>query len=109
MRFIQNSGLGCLKAALLYELRKTRYECRDRSAPVPVIYDGVKLVDVAYRIDLLIEDELVVESKALDGISPKHQAQLLTYLKHSNRRPGLRLNFNEPYLRDGICRKVNRL
>ena len=95
-------------ACLLYELRKRSFVVKTEVA-VPVIYDQVKLVDVGYRMDMLVANELVVEIKAIDGIGPMHRAQLLTYLRHSKKRLGLLLNFNEPYLRDGICRMVNRL
>ncbi len=76
---------------------------------VPVVYDQMKMVDVGYRMDMLVEGELVVEIKSFEAITPMHKAQLLTYLKHSKRRLGLLLNFKEPYLKDGICRMVNRL
>jgi GxxExxY protein len=76
---------------------------------VPVIYDHAKLVDVGYRLDMLVEGELVREIKAVEGIAPMHRAQLLTYLRHSGRRLGLLIDFNESHLRDGICRMVNRL
>jgi len=105
-------GAGLLEstyvACLLYELRKRGLKVETEAA-VPVIYDRTKMVDVGYRMDMLIEGELVLEVKAVEGISPAHHAQLVTYLKHSNKRLGLLLNFNEPYLKDGICRKVNRL
>ncbi len=95
-------------ACLLYELRKRGLRV-DTEVAVPVIYDRVKMVNVGYRMDMLVEGELVLEIKAVDGISPAHHAQLVTYLKHSGKRLGLLLNFNEPYLKDGICRRVNRL
>lgn len=95
-------------ACLLYELRK-RGMAVQSEVPLPVVYDNVKLVNVGYRVDFLVEGELILEIKSMDGITPMHKAQLLTYLKHSGSRLGLLLNFKEPLLRDGICRMVNRL
>jgi len=68
---------------------------------VPVIYRNIKL-DCGYRIDVLVEDSLVVEVKATDAIIPIHKAQVLTYLKLTGARQGLILNFNSVHLRDGI-------
>lgn len=71
-----------------------------------MVYDGVKL-DVGYRIDLLVEDLVVVELKSVDAISPVHQAQIISYLKLSNRSLGLLINFNVVHLKDGMKRFVN--
>jgi GxxExxY protein len=76
--------------------------------PVPVVYKGTKLADVGYRIDILVEKELIVEVKSLERIAPVHLAQLVSYLKISNCRLGLLLNFNVEMLRDGIYRRVHR-
>ena len=73
---------------------------------MPVIYDSVKFVD-GYRLDLLIEDSIIVELKAVQEITPIHRAQLLTYLKLSKKRLGLILNFNTVHLKDGIVRMAN--
>jgi GxxExxY protein len=100
---LESSYTACLKYEL--EKRGLQVECE---VPVPVVYDGRKLVDVGYRIDLLVCRELVIEVKALETIHPVHEAQLVSYLKHSRRRLGLLLNFNVEHMRDGICRKVNR-
>ncbi len=91
---------------MLYELRKEGLHV-ETQVPVPVVYDGVKLVDVGYRIDILVEGALVLELKAIDGLAPVHRAQLLSYLRHSKRRLGLLLNFNVEHLRDGIVRQIN--
>jgi len=72
---------------------------------LPVIYDGVRL-EVGYRIDLLIEDSVVVELKACDVITPVHEAQLLSYLKLSHKHVGLMINFHVVRLKDGIERYV---
>jgi GxxExxY protein len=74
-----------------------------------MIYDGTKLLDVGYRIDILVEGELVIEVKALEAIAPVHTAQLVSYLKLANRRLGLLINFNTVHLKDGIYRRVNGL
>ena len=94
------------EACLLYELRKDSLRV-ETQVPVPVVYDSVKLVDVGYRIDILVEGQLVVELKAIDTLAPVHRAQLLSYLRHSNRRLGLLINFNVEHLRDGIVRQIN--
>jgi GxxExxY protein len=73
---------------------------------LPVIYDGVKL-DLGYRIDLLVENLIVVEIKSVDGIAPIHQAQILSYLKLSGKSLGLLIDFNVVHLKDGIKRFVN--
>ena len=73
--------------------------------PLDVHFNGVQ-VDVAYRVDLLVEDLVIVELKAVERIIPVHEAQLLSYLKLSKRPVGLLINFNVLHLRDGICRKV---
>ena len=73
---------------------------------VPVIYDGVK-IEGGYRIDLLVESDVVVELKVVEQILEVHKAQLLSYLKLSDKRVGLLINFNVVHLRDGIRRLVN--
>lgn len=93
------------EACLAHELRKAGIQC-SAQVPLPVIYDGEKL-DVGYRIDLLVEDQLVVELKSVDAIAPIHQAQIISYLKLSNRSLGLLINFNVVHLKDGLKRFVN--
>ena len=73
---------------------------------VPVIYDGVK-IEGGYKIDLLVESEVVVELKVVEQILEVHKAQLLSHLKLSDKRVGLLINFNVVHLRDGIRRLVN--
>jgi GxxExxY protein len=73
---------------------------------VPITYKGVNLGDDLI-MDILVEDDLVVELKAVDALAPIHEAQLLTYLKLGERRRGLLLNFNVRLLKDGIKRMVN--
>ena len=105
-------GLGLLENAytscLVYELRRAGLDAKTE-VPVPVVYEGVKLADVGYRIDILVENELVIEMKSLEAVAPVHLSQLISYLKLSNRRLGLLLNFNVEWFKDGIYRRVNRL
>ena len=104
-------GPGLLESAyetcLAHELRKQGFAVATQVA-LPVVYDGVKL-DLGYRIDLIVNDEVVVELKAADQLLPIHQAQLLSYLKLSSRRIGLLINFNVVLIKDGIHRIVNNL
>ena len=95
------------KACLGYELSKRGVSAL-AEVPVPVVYDGKRLADVGYRVDLLVENELIVEVKSVEAVAPVHTAQLLSYLRLSKRRLGLLLNFNVVHLRDGIYRRVNK-
>ena len=107
-----NLGPGLLessyRACLAYELAQAGCEIQTE-VPIPLVYGGVKLGDVGYRLDILVGGELILEVKAVEGIAPVHKAQLLSYLRLSGRRLGLLLNFNVVLLRDGIARVVNRL
>jgi GxxExxY protein len=73
---------------------------------LPAVYRGVRL-EIGYRMDLLVEDLVVVEIKSVEAISPIHQAQIISYLKLSGRSLGLLINFNVVHLKDGIRRFVN--
>lgn len=75
---------------------------------VPVLYKGSK-IDTGFRLDLLVEHELIVEVKAVEGLLPVHSAQLLSYLRLSDKRLGLLINFNVSRLKHGIRRVVNGL
>jgi GxxExxY protein len=78
----------------------------ERQVPLPVEYRGVKL-DCGYRLDLVVEDRLILEIKCMEHVLPVHEAQLLTYLKMTGKRVGLILNFNVSTLvRGGLVRKV---
>ena len=79
-------------ACLQYELKKTGFMSASQVA-LPVVYESIKL-DLGYRIDLLVEDLVIVELKSVDAISPVHQAQIITYLKLRCRSLGLLMNFN---------------
>ena len=76
---------------------------------LPVHYKGKKIEEEGFRLDLLVEDTIVVELKSVAEILPIHKKQLLTYLKLSNKPLGLLINFNEVLLKDGITRIVNNL
>ena len=75
--------------------------------PVPLVYKGQQVSDIGYRLDLLIERELVIEVKSVDGLAPVHFAQLLSYLRLSDRRLGYLMNFNTALLKNGIKRVAN--
>jgi len=104
-------GPGLLESAyttcLAYELRERRLLVRTQVA-LPVMYKTIRM-DTAYRIDLLVEESIVVELKTVSKLLPTHEAQLLTYLKLSRYRLGLLLNFHVPLMREGIKRMVNDL
>jgi GxxExxY protein len=102
-------GAGLLESAyeacLCYELKKADLKV-EQQKPIPLIYEEVKL-DCGYRLDLLAEDRIIVEIKAVESLNPLASAQLLTYLKLYNRKIGLLINFNVQHLRDGIKRIAN--
>ncbi len=75
---------------------------------LPLIYKGIK-IEKYYRIDLLVNDEFIIELKAIESLKPLHEVQLLTYMKLANVHMGLLINFNVPVLKDGIKRKINGL
>jgi GxxExxY protein len=101
-------GPGLLESAyeecLGFELRQQGIGFQ-RQVPLPILYKGMQL-DCAYRMDLVVERYLIIEIKTVEQLLPIHQAQLLTYLKLSNLRFGLLLNFNVALLRDGIKRMI---
>lgn len=107
----QTLGPGLLESSyqecLFYELVQSGLSVEKEKA-LPLIYEEVKL-EFGYRIDLLVERKLVIEIKAVDAIHDLHLAQVLTYLKLSDCRLGLILNFNVTLMKDGIRRVVNRL
>jgi len=75
---------------------------------MPLTYDGVHM-DIGYRADIIVEDNVIVELKSVEKISEVHKKQLLTYLKVSNKRLGLLINFGALLIRDGISRVANHL
>src|SRR5437660_305911 len=92
------------EACLEYELKKMGLRVR-RQVVLPVTYDGVKL-DAGLRIDLLVEDVLIIEVKAVESMHPVFKAQVITYLKLTECLLGLLMNFNVPLLKDGIKRII---
>ena len=109
MRVHSRLGPGLLESAyeacLAYELQKRGLELH-RQLPLPIIYDGLR-IDAGYRIDILVEKAVIVELKAVEAINPVHRAQLLSYLRLSQKRVGLLINFHVRHLRDGIERFVH--
>ncbi len=94
------------EACLLHELVKRGFAvCRQ--VQLPVHYDGI-VVDAGYRLDLLVNDSIIIELKAIDQLLPIHQAQLTTYLKLSHKTLGFLINFNVPLIKNGIRRVANQ-
>jgi GxxExxY protein len=104
-------GPGLLESAyenaLAYELRQLNLEVKQQ-VPMPFIYKEVKQ-DVGYRIDLMVENKVIVEIKSVDMLAPVHYLQTLTYLKLSGFKLGLLINFNCKVIKDNIHRIVNNL
>jgi len=102
-------GPGLLESAyeecLCYELNQLRINF-ERQVPLPLNYKGVKL-DCGYRMDLVVEDLVIIELKTVERFHPIHDAQLLSYLKLYDKHLGLLVNFHVPVLKDGIKRVVN--
>lgn len=101
-------GPGLLESAyeecLAYELQLKGYKV-ERQKPVPIIYKEVKL-DYGYRIDILVENQIVIELKSIETFAPVHEAQILTYMKFADKEIGLLINFNVTLLKNGIKRYV---
>ncbi|WP_294669815.1 GxxExxY protein [uncultured Fluviicola sp.] len=95
------------EAALYYELKKEGLKV-ERQIEIPFLYKDIKL-DVAYRLDLIIEDKVIVELKSVTDFSSLHFKQLTTYLRLTNLKLGLLVNFNTSNMREGIARIVNNL
>ncbi len=98
---------GAYEACVEYELGRRSLRVR-KQVPMPLRYDDLTL-DIGYRLDLLVEDAVVVELKSVQQLLPIHTAQLLSYLRAGDYRIGFLLNFNTVHMRDGIKRVVNRL
>jgi len=101
-------GPGLLESSyeecLFYELKQSGLYV-EKQKPLPLIYKEVKL-DIGYRIDLLVENKVIVEIKSVESLADIHMAQILTYLKLSNCKLGLLINFNVKHLKDGIKRVI---
>lgn len=95
------------EAALLHELHKLGLEVKSQVA-LPLIYDEIKM-DVGYRIDLLVEERVIIEIKSVENLTEVHHKQVITYLKLSGRKLGLLVNFNCAKIDESIFRKVNGL
>jgi GxxExxY protein len=99
-------GAGLLESAyetcLAFELESAGLKV-ERQVAVPVVYKSVKL-DCGYRIDLLVEDTVIIELKTVDAFAPVHEAQVLTYMKFAHKSIGLLINFNVTVLKNGIKR-----
>lgn len=92
------------EACLATELRE-RGLFVEEQVIVPVVYKG-RPIEVAYRIDLLVEKSVVVELKSVDEVTPIHEAQLITYLKLASKKVGLLINFNVELLKNGVTRRI---
>ena len=90
------------EACLIYELRLRKLKVEPQKS-MPVFYKDVML-DCGYRVDIVVEDRVIVEIKSVSSLAPIHEAQLLSYLKLSNCKIGLLINFNVRVLKEGICR-----
>ncbi len=106
----KNLGPGLLESAyeacLVYELLKLGIQV-EQQKPLPLVYKQVTL-DCGYRLDILVEGNVVVEVKSVDALLPIHEAQLLSYLKLTGCKVGLLINFNVKVLTNGIVRMVNK-
>ena len=98
---------GAYEACVEYELGRRSLRVR-KQVPMPLHYDDLTL-DIGYRLDLLVEDAVVIELKSVQQLLPIHTAQLLSYLRAGDYRIGFLLNFHTAHMRDGIKRVVNRL
>ncbi|SMG14986.1 GxxExxY protein [Marivirga sericea] len=107
----RNVGPGLLESAyetaLAYDLREFGLDVKQQ-IPLPFVYKEIKM-DVGYRVDLLVEDKVIIEVKSVENLAPVHYSQLLTYLKLSNKKLGLLINFNSKILKNEIHRVVNNL
>jgi GxxExxY protein len=101
-------GPGLLESSyricLAHELTKRGHRVQ-QEIELPIVFDGLKLTS-GYRIDLQVDDEVIVELKAVESVLAIHKAQLLSYLKHSEKRLGLLINFNVVLIKDGIHRLI---
>jgi len=98
---------GAYEICLMHELVRHGFKV-ERQKKLPIVYDGIRL-DAGYRLDLLVNDSVIVEVKAVERLHPVHEAQLLSYLRMTDVKLGLLINFNMKLLRDGVKRVVNKL
>lgn len=95
------------EAAMIYELQKEGLKIKQQM-PIPVVYEGIYL-DKGFRLDILVEDKVIIEIKSVDFINGVHHKQLITYLRLADIKLGLLVNFNADNINDSIFRKVNNL
>jgi len=95
------------EAVLSYELSKRGLQV-ERQKPVPVVYEKVRM-DEGFRADLIVSDKVIIELKSVEEVAPVHKKQLLTYLRLTDKRLGLLINFGAAKIKDGITRVVNGL
>lgn len=111
LKVYRNLGPGLLESAyeecLYYELHKTGLMV-EKQKPLPLIYESIKL-EVGYRVDLMVENKFIVEVKSVEVLNDVHLAQVLTYLKLSDCKLGMLINFNVSLIKNGIKRVVNGL
>ena len=109
LRVHKEIGPGMLESAyeacLMFELLDLGL-CVERQKPLPLVYRG-RTLDCGYRLDLLIENAIIVDVKSIERLAPVHSAQLLSYLRQLKLKLGLLINFNVKWLEDGIKRIVN--
>ena len=111
VRLHQEMGPGLLETVyeviLAYELRRRGLRV-ERQVPLPVTYEGLRF-DEGFRVDLIVEDKVILELKCVEKANNAHKKQLLTYLRLADKRLGYLLNFGEAIMKHGITRIVNRL
>ena len=104
-------GPGLLESSyeecLFYELKKSGLGV-EKQKPLPLIYEGVKL-EIGYRVDLIVENKVIIEIKSVEALNDVHLAQVLTYLKLSDCKLGMLINFNVSLIKNGIRRIANNL
>lgn len=109
IRIHRTLGPGLLESVyeevLVYELKKKGLLC-ERQAGVPVLYDELRM-DLGFRADIIVEGKVIIELKSIESVLPVHKKQLLTYLKLSQKKVGLLINFNEELIKKGITRIAN--
>jgi len=109
VRMHKTLGPGLLESVyeevLAYELKKKGLLC-ERQVGIPVFYDEIKM-DLGFRADIIVEDKVIIELKSIESVLPVHKKQLLTYLKLSQKKAGLLINFNGALMKNGITRIVN--
>jgi len=111
LKIHKNLGPGLLESAyeecLFYELKKCGLNVEKQKA-LPLVYEEVKL-EIGYRIDIIVENKVIIEVKSVEALNDVHLAQVLTYLKLSDCKLGMLINFNVAFIKNGIRRVANNL